>query len=564
MIRATEITLKNTDSFLLILLFATPFLRGGFDMQSCAAIGVILLIYLLLSVRKAKRLQVYLSGTVLSLCGLSLCYSVSFLWGADQGMAAWGIVKFFPVICFLFAMMQMDVGGKERIYRFVPLGAVVMTLISLLLKWIPATRALVTVDGRLSGFFEYPNTYSALLIVALILSAFELRRYWRNICVDLILMYGILESGSRTGFLIMLGILILLMLVKRDKKYFLSTVGVFGSVMGISWLLNQIGVESSADRYLAISGQSSTFLGRLLYFSDAWKLIVKNPLGLGYMGYRAVQGSIQTGMYDVTHVHNWLLQILLDVGWIPGLLMAWTVLKSVLVKRNSWKNRLILLAIFGHGLMDFDMEYLSMWFLVLPALDYGAEKPWSIKREKRLLAYLAGVAAAVSVWLALGDGMYRMGQIDACLAITPFHTEAMEYKLTTITDVAELDAVADDILRWKPSSSIAYSAKSNAAFASGEIRDMIDNKQMAISCRKYAIEEYCDYFEKLYRAREWYLTNGDPDSAQVCVSYLEQIPELLQALEWTTSPLAWKLTDQPVLELPEEYRTLLAELAGLT
>lgn len=544
------------------LLFVMPYFSGGFYSGGCAAATVFLLGYLLWITRKNKHFTVNLNDTLMAVLLLVLCYSLSYFWAADRGMAAWGLVRFAPVLLFALAIMQIKAEQLSEIYRLVPLSAAIMTVVSYGMQYVPAWTDLVTIQGRLSGFFEYPNTFAAYLETALVISATSPRRTRLSVAIDVILIFGVLSTGSRTGFILLAAVLILLFISKRDKQYILSAVLIISVMLAVLLLANRLGWDTEADRFLTISVKSTSFVRRLLFFADALKIIAKHPMGLGYLGYHAVLGSWQNGAYDVVYVHNWILQLLLDVGWIPTAAFLLTVIRGFFAKNTGWRNRLIILVILGHSMFDFDMEYLSMWLLLLPALDYRNGNSICLKRGKKAAVTAGAAVGLVCIWLAAGDYLYRTGNVDLCLKITPFHTQALEYRLTEIKDAETLDETADRILELKPSSSISHSAKANVAFASGDIMSTINEKEQAIACNRYEIAEYCDYFDKLYTAMCWYLNAGDSQSAQVCAAKLQSIPQMLSDLEDTTSALAWKIADQPELKLPDEYLKILAS-AGL-
>ena len=103
------------------------------------------------------------------------------------------------------------------------------------------------------------------------------------------------------------------------------------------------------SRFLKISLNQSTFIGRLLYAQDAFPTILKTPFGTGYMGYYFIQQSIQSGVYGIMFIHNDLLQILLDVGWIPFIVFVTAIVLSLLNRNTPLRYKLILLTITAHG-----------------------------------------------------------------------------------------------------------------------------------------------------------------------------------------------------------------------
>ena len=105
---------------------------------------------------------------------------------------------------------------------------------------------------------------------------------------------------------------------------------------------------------MSVSLESSTLLGRILYYIDALPVVLKNPLGLGYYGYYFTQGSFQSGVYSVAFVHNSVLQFLLDVGFIPAIAFMFIVLFSFFSKNSNFRQRLLIFVLFGHSLFDFE------------------------------------------------------------------------------------------------------------------------------------------------------------------------------------------------------------------
>ena len=534
------------------LLFLLPFCVGGYHQLGCALVSIFLLV---LALERGVSLRV--NETTVALLALTVFGGLGFLWGADRGMAAWGLVRFLPVLLYGLVLSGLKPEERGSLLDLLPVSGVYMTVITLGMSLFPALSGYVTVADRLAGFFEYPNAYAAFLLAGLVVSATAENRGRKALVTDLILVFGIFQSGSRTALLVMLFLQLLVLIRNRD----FGILGILALCFGLSLLPGLLGGETSADRYLTISANSSTLLGRILYAQDALPLILKHPLGLGYLGYQAVQGSVQTGVYTVAHVHNWLLQLLLDTGWVPALLLVWAFVRNFCSKTVNFRTRLLMMAILGHGLLDFDLEFLIFWLILLPGLDLDRGK--TVKWKKKGLLAAAGVAlTAVVLWLGLADGLFRMGKVEQCLSLTPFHTQALEYRLTQIGEAGAVEETADRILALKPSSSLAYSAKAKVAFARGEINRMIPLKQEAIARARYSIAEYCDYFDQVYQAYQWYASKGSTDSARICLNYLMQIPTMLQDLELVTSQLAWRLDEKPQLTLPEEYRILLAQLAG--
>lgn len=212
-------------------------------------------------------------------------------------------------------------------------------------------------------------------------------------------------------------------------------------------------------------------------------------------------------------------------------------------------------------MFDFDMQYLVIWFILISALNICDGKQISLKASQFSAIAAAIPVLALGIWLGIGDFLYHQGNIDACLSVTPFHTDALVQSLNGESDPVILEEKGNKILKLNPNASIAYSAKANAAFSNGDIQSMIAYKEQAISCAKYSINEYCDYIDKLYIAYQLYMQANDTASAQYCLLKLSSIEQMIGNVQSSTDPLADMLADDSTLTLPEEYTELLQSLS---
>jgi hypothetical protein len=437
-----------------------------------------------------------------------------------------------------------------------------MTVLSFGLQWIPGLYNWFTVDDRLAGFFQYPNTYALYLILGLIeLSYMEKQRYKAiKPVLAIVLFAGLLASGSRTAFLLAVVLGILRGLVASGKKQKIIMVAGVGILAAVAVGIASMFPSSAIGRYLMISTQSSTFLGRFLYFQDALPVILKNPLGLGYMGYYYSQGSFQTGVYSVMYVHNDLLQLLLDIGWLPTVLVVVFFVRQLFQKHSSWEKRLLLLAIFAHSMLDFNLQFAAIWLLLMLIVDGGTcFKVWEISSKGAAQA-IGAVLAAISLSFGVASFSETYLSPSSTLMLYPNDTAALITRLTEVSSTEDMETLADRILRLDSSVSIAHSAKASVAYSEGDIEEMAQQKQLAIDCARYAQDEYQDYFDKLESVIAAYEAQGAEDSAAYCVGLLQGIPGQMQAVLEGTNPLAWRITDTPELSLTAEQNAYLNRL----
>ena len=323
------------------------------------------------------------------------------------------------------------------------------------------------------------------------------------------------------------------------------------------------GNQDTIGRFLTISLESSTLMGRLLYYRDVLPVILKHPFGLGYMGYYYAQGGFQTGVYATKFVHNELLQFAVDVGWIPTLLFAFALLRRLLARKTPAMQRMLLFAICAHAMLDFDLQFLSIFFVLFLTMDpeEGKEIVWQWKKTNRTAVFLP-VGALAAVCLYLGAALFAGYRKNDALAarLYPGYTPSQLVLLAGAQTPQEAQARADKILSRNESIALMWDCKALVSATQGDFETMVQYKRQALDCAPYVLTEYLDYFQLLRRAMETCQKQGDAPRAALYAKRLLEIPDLLDSVKARTSPLAWKIQDKPELDLPEEYAAYLNSL----
>lgn len=258
---------------------------GMFYELLSAAFSVVIagiLVYKIIKNGARRRLGL-MSAAVLA---VFLGYILTCFWAVDTGAALIGIIKFLPLPLFMLAAEQEERDTLADILNLIPPLAVFMTVISAIFMHIPVFSGYFSVAGRLSGFFQYPNTYAlfALIGVILLLSGgkFDITRF----IMLLLLAGGIVYSGSRT-VAVMTVFFVAVMLIRsgsrRLKIIIPLSIGAILAAAAVYALIS--GNFGSVGRFLMLSLNESTFIGRIIYFKDGLRLIAKNPFGLGYLGF---------------------------------------------------------------------------------------------------------------------------------------------------------------------------------------------------------------------------------------------------------------------------------------
>lgn len=543
-------TLKFIKDPLYLTMFITPFLFGGFfEFASCIMSAVLLVLIL------KHELKISLDLGAIAAISIPLFYLLSVFWAVDKGMAIIGFMKFLPLPLFVLLIIR-EPEKRDKCLDTVPWAGTVMTVISFSLSFFPWAEGHFTVSGRLAGFFEYPNTFALFLLLGLIILATSAKLGVYHLLLGAVLLFGIFQSGSRTvfGLLILSAVIIAIFGTnKRVKK--ITLIAVSASVTAAVLVALLTGNFQAAGRFLTSSFTQSSFLGRLLYYYDALPVIAKNPLGLGYEGYFYTQGTFQTGVYTVRYIHNDFLQILLDIGWISFLLLVIAVVKAFFKKGASLRKRILLIAVCGHCMLDFSLQYISIFFILLLLLDYEKIREVSKTGIKKLIYASGALLSAICVYFTAASFAQYLGKYDISVGIYPFYTDGYVALMTKETDIEAAKLYSDKVIELNTNVHQAYLIQSLYDFSKGSMLSAIENREKAISLSPYTLSSYTEYMEMLEVGITLYEQAGDNGSAEFCRKKLISIPESFDKVIERTSTLGWLINDLPP-ELSEEHRSI--------
>ncbi|MBR5437984.1 MAG: O-antigen ligase family protein [Clostridia bacterium] len=491
---------------------------------------------------------------------IPLSYLVTTLWAVDSSTALYGFIKLLPVALFGMAVAPMKKEERAEITDVIPYSAVAMGVLSYGLSLIPALSDFFLVADRLGGFFQYPNTFACFCLTGIPVLLLKEKLTYKSWLLSALLVGIILLTGSRTVF-ILLVLVAVIIFMKIGKKYRKGILCLFGGAVAVSLIVVLLTDSvQTVGRFLTISAESSTLLGRLLYYKDALPVILKNPFGLGYYGYYFSQGSFQSGVYSVAFIHNELLQLLLDIGWIPTALIVYVFIKSLTSKKNGMTERMILFIILSHSMLDFDLQFVCMFFVLILNLDFDTVSVARVKFSTAVLATVLGALTLISVYFGAVNVLYLTGQYEAVEKIYGKDTQSQIFLMTEEKDYDRINSYAESVLSRNEYVSIAYSAKANYSFKNGDMKSFMDYKEKAIDTAAYSIDEYNSYCEKLITGINLYLRAGDRESASYCAGKLTEVARMLEELRENTDALAWKIKDKPELELKEEISEYIKEI----
>ena len=517
------------------LLLGSPFLVGLFFPWG-STLAVLFLTVLLAAELKKGRILIAKGPLLPACCSLVLFLTGGCLWGTDRGMALLGVLQFLPLPLFVLALEQREPAARLQLTAHMPAAAAVMVLLSLLLSCIPAWKDWFLVNGRLAGFFQYPNSFALYLLTALIvLLHFGPYPQKEKALLSVILCGGIILSGSRTAGALLISVMIISGCraeTRRSRRNCLLA----------ALLILATGL------YLVFAGSRSlsTFYGRLLYARDALPVILHHPLGLGYNGFYWLQGSFQTGVYSVRHVHNEFLQLLLDAGWFPAALFLWALIRSFRAKDGHFGRKLMMAVICLHSLFDFDMQFTALAFLLLTATDTEPGVPYRV--TGRLSAGIAALTILFSLWLGTASFLLYTKRPQVALKLYPAYTAAL-LDLLPETENNRAEAAADRILRLNSSAAPAWDVKAKATFQRQADEEALAAKEEALRLSPYNLREYQEYLALLDQIRLRRLSRGDAAGAARCRAKAEEVPALIKSAEERISSLGRRIQDQPNLDI---------------
>lgn len=549
-----------TDKQLLFvksLFIGSFFLVGIFhEFTACifVAIELILIYYLY---QKNKGLIIYDDINFVLMIFIIFMYLFSVIYAIDRGMAFIGFVTMLTVILFLIIAMQLSTNQRNDLCKAIPLSGIIMIMIGLISLITGIGYKWLFVNNRVGGFFQYPNTFALFLLLGIIVIYNKKTLEKKEYLFFIVLLFGILSTGSRTVYLITFGFLIYFSYKNHNiLKISLCLLGCLVMLLLVATFTN---VEISViERISDINLSSSTFLGRLLYYKDGIFTAIKHPLGLGYLGYYFIEPQIQTGIYSIRFIHNDLLQIILDVGILPGFLFIWIIIKSFLSKNINSLNRQMIIAIILHSMLDFSLQYKSIFFILILCLDFYSGKKKILYKDnfKNLKLFGTCINSFIVFYIGVSMSFHYFGLTDLSIKYLPFYTEAMVSKISTTKDLDEGILLAKKILKINSYVPVAYDVLAVNEYINENYDAMIRYKEKSIDLQKYNIKAFDNYITMLSTAIEYY-QDVDADKCNEYAQKILNIPFKIDEIKNNTSYLAYQIADKPDFNLSIQSKKII-------
>lgn len=578
--------------YLAIIIGIIPFLIGTFYDFSVFLVTLIFSGILLGIFIKNKKLKIEINNMFLLSMVLFIFSTLGIFWAIDKNDAIIGTLRMLSLVIFSILLMQCKKEEKEKILNVIPYSGLVMLILSIIIGFIPALRNIVySESNRITGMFQYSNVFALYLLIGFIIITNKkkkeekvkeakeesvkteknkkenreklLKKYSPIIC-GIILLIGILMTGSRTTFIITTIYIIYLCFRKenRYRKIYGITYAVILLLLGIYVLITK-NIET-IGRIFTISMDSSTLLGRILYWKDGLNLLLENIFGYGYMGYSYKVYEIQTGMYYTKFVHNDYLQMALDIGIIPLVIFIIFLVKSLFSKNNSKLNKIILIAIIIHMFLEFDLQFMIIFYILLMCLEEKTYK--KIEIEKSITSYLViGIIILVYGYYGIACFMNYIKQDEIAINMLGDFTEAKVNVMNSTENLNTANRLADEVLEKNIYAYQAYGIKAIYYLQNNEFEKMIEMKKKEISLDKYNPQVYEDYVFCLSQVLEKYAKEQNDEEIIKYSKYVFEVENMIQDVKNKTDKITEKLQDSSKIELSEEtlnYINNIKEIIG--
>jgi len=547
---------KNKFNVIDLILIISPFLCGLMPLWSLCILGVSSLIGIAYNLHKNSHIRLPKGLSIY----LILLYLISPLltefFAIDKGMNLLGFFKNIPIILFIVLLSQYDEDEDAKNRHFyniaISCSISVLTSLFLMLFWIDALYD----NNRLQGIFFYANSYGLFLLIGLLTLLFRSEKKWHDYLMMLILIIGIILTNSR-AIIVMTPILIIASIFfnKQNLKSSLATLSAFILLFVGAYTISNMEKRVSTDMI-----SSSEFTSRLIYYNDTTSMIIKNPLGLGYEGFWYNQAKEQTGVYDSKFVHSSILQVALDYGIIPTIVLIVLLGITFFNKKQTAFSRIIMIAILGHSIIDIDLEFIYFILIISLFIEY---KTIQIGAKKMTYA-LCSILSILFIWLMIGDIYYNVGMktnsknkttyLKNAESIIPFHTDNLQEILYNTTNETEQLKYASKILKYNKNVSGAYEALRNDYIKDNNFEDAIKCEESRVSLNKYKIYTYVDYADTLIKAHNYY---KDESKKKECLEKIINIEKMIKNTLDETNPLCYKTIHPPELDIPSELETLI-------
>jgi len=529
------------------LLSIFPFLQGINELHIVFLLDIVLLSLLFYKVCKNKKLILTKDIKFILILIWSVSYLITTFYSVDTELAFLGFLKFFTVPIFILLIMQYEYSEDKRNKCFEAIGKIGAVMVIICLLAILINKDLFFYQNRLGGFFDYANSFAMFLLVGLISIGFKKDFKLIDYFIMSLLVIGIILTNSRSLLIITVVSYISILIFSKTSKKVKILNSVILLIVGISvvFIAGLFGVN---NRIATTSGNSSEWLLRILYYKDALRLISQNIFGYGHMAWWYMQEGFQTGVYDAQYVHNGLLQVAIDAGIIPALLIVVIFIKAFFEKNRNVRDKILMVVILGHAFIDFDMEFLAILLPLFMTLRF--DKKFSIK-EIVLAKVGAGILIAVYSFFGLVTFLGNAGLYDKANSIFAYSFN-LDKQLQNEVNSENVVLVAQNLYDKNKYFINAAKVLSQKEQAENNYEKAHEYELWIVKNKKYTMRNYIEYVSFLEEAIKYYYSIDDIKEVKKYIGRLNEVEVMVNTVKETSDELAYKIQHKPRLDIPEE------------
>lgn len=395
----------------------------------------------------------------------------------------------------------------------------------------------LVIHHRVAGPIQYANTFGLLLLAALMLSLHWKMPWYLRWPLTMALTVPMVLTMSRGTY----GVAILMIgatwVICKGARQAMGAVVVS---TGLGFFLMKLYDQTETANRLSEGFGASEWQSRLLYYEDALRMIWDNPLGLGYNGYHYLQSYWQTGAtYHVKFVHSGILQAFLDIGIIGGLLFAIFMVYLVFVRAYPMKDRLVVMALLGHSLVDMNLSFpvVSLLVLVLVRREgLGLAEGKTVKESRwpkggRWAFFLGGMAVmALAGWLLSGVLLFNQGSYREAIHRYPGYTEAYRRMLRQKTTEDWMVPYAETLYEANPFITELYPVLIDHAVAAQDFEKGTAYSKAYVTYSPLHISHHERHSRTLIHGATWHLAHGNLEASEGYVRQILAMPGHLAEL----------------------------------
>lgn len=552
---------SNLSKALFVILFLFPFFVGGYYVFYSAAVGIVLAVLLLINIFKFKEIKYSASFTFFVLMFMSIMYFVTKFWAVDKSMAVHGFVKFFTAFLFVVTLIQIDKDEQKSLLCSVLLTAVVMTVFTFLMGFTAfGKNRFYDNIGDLHGTFEYANAFAIYLLVGIVVALFSDIKLPFKIITFIVCVFGIYKSNSRAVWLVsafMIVVIIIYFVFKHidntKNKVLVVFLGILFAVL-VFILLYRFGIVKKAWNYVSTD---SSFNERLLYYTDAFHYILKHPFGKGAYAFYFAQSAFQSAYYYAIDVHCDLLQYAIEIGVIPAVLFVAVVVKQLCSRQNSVLQKFVILTIVLHSLVDYDLQFISILFVLLLCFDYQNIK--TIEVTSKL------VPSVIALAFVLFYGVISLSAF--CNYIGDHQKSVYYYKNTpsliilmqSTNDKQSGYVLAQEILKRNDSVYEPNNVMANIYSADNKYGKAVKQMELVIKKDPRTMQHYRDYIDLLVKASKYYDERGETKKSQIYIDKIACVDDMVSDLKSHTSKRGILYGRKQNFEIGKKYKKIIKQ-----